>query len=123
MARNYYVPIASEACFRSYAEVLLGRPARSEEELDSMKLRIRVTVLPVFYSYGFKNESSGKRVRYVRQTCPPANTNGSQVLCLPLRLLSGPGTDTSGISKGNSVKIQPFSAKKAACFCLFRNIS
>jgi len=95
----FYMPIASEGCYRSYAEVLLGRPARSQEELDSMKLRIRVRVPPIFRSYGFPNARMSK---YFRQTCLPTSFGSiNQVLCLPLPIGDAPGTDTSGVSKSS----------------------
>jgi len=98
--RNYYVPIASEGCYRSYAEVLLGRPARDQSELDSMKLRIRLTIPPIFYSYGYD--------KHFRQSCMPpiGNPSGDQVLCRPLLFGDAPETDTSGISKNNDIMCQ-----------------
>lgn len=38
---DYYVPMGSQALYREYAEGLLGRPAATQEELESMQLVLR----------------------------------------------------------------------------------
>lgn len=38
---DYYVPMASQALYRQYAQGLLGRPAANQEELDAMQLILR----------------------------------------------------------------------------------
>ncbi|ODM92318.1 hypothetical protein Ocin01_14365 [Orchesella cincta] len=38
---DYYVPMASQALYRHYAEGLLGRPAKNEFELEAMQLSMR----------------------------------------------------------------------------------
>jgi len=38
---TYYIPMASKALYRQYAEGLLGRPATSQRELDSMQLVLK----------------------------------------------------------------------------------
>jgi len=40
--RVFYVPMASEHYYRTYAETFLGRPVLSEEELNDMRLRLDV---------------------------------------------------------------------------------
>jgi hypothetical protein len=95
--RDYYVPIGSEALYRGYAEVLLGRPAQSQEELDSMNLMVNLEAGTIFRSPGF----TGSKSRYIKQNCLPQRVPANQFLCLPLDLLSSRGTNTSGISKNH----------------------
>jgi hypothetical protein len=94
--RDYYVPIGSEALYRGYAEVLLGRPAQSQQELDSMNLMVNLEEGTIFKSPGF----TGSKSRYIRQNCVPQNSQPTnKFMCYPLKMASSPGTDTSGISK------------------------
>ncbi|ODN04767.1 hypothetical protein Ocin01_01889 [Orchesella cincta] len=99
--RNYYVPIASEGCYRNYAEVVLGRPAQNSEELNDMQLRIAFAdgaALPKLYTYGYVDE--GTKSGAFMQECPiPSSPNPLEVSFLRCFPTSGTdGTDLTAIS-------------------------
>ncbi len=105
---DYYVPMASEALYREYAEGLLGRPASGPEELEDMQLVLRCgplfsTILNMGFPYmeqpptfgqtcmsgglpSFPNLgilSGNMNVDYVQAVCvgmPAIRPNGSMAL-------------------------------------------
>lgn len=62
---DYYVPMASEALYREYAQGLLGRPADTPEELEDMQLVLRcgplfATILNMGFPYMKQPPSFGQ---------------------------------------------------------------
>jgi len=95
--------------FRGYFEVLRGRPAQSQSELDTLKLKLTLQPSETFLATGFDLPNK----YYIQQGCSLTGTN--QFFCVPLSYisssvsllgvtvnitvpLSAQGTDTSGIS-------------------------
>ncbi|CAL8137101.1 unnamed protein product [Orchesella dallaii] len=100
--RNYYVPVASEGCYRNYAEVVLGRPAQNAQELNDMQLRIAFadgTALPKLYTYGYTND--GTKAGAFMQECPMPSSPGPLDVSF-LRCFPTSGTDGTNLSEISS---------------------
>lgn len=64
MNQPFYVPMGSKSMYRSYAEYLLGRPPKSQDEIDEMNLRISASPTMTLVTTGFSD-------RFMQQ-CVPA---------------------------------------------------
>jgi len=67
MARHakdpFYIPMGSQHMYRSYAEYLLGRPPRSQDELNRMNLRIQGSPTHTWITTGYDQ-------RFIQQCIP-----------------------------------------------------
>ncbi len=59
----FYVPMGSQHLYRSYAEYLLGRPPKSQDELENMNLRIRGSPTHTWITTGYDQ-------RFIQQCIP-----------------------------------------------------